>query len=229
MGYSRRDGIVRAWLSSLAVLAIAAGPGRVSAQDKSGAERKLAGKTVAILVADAFEQVELTGPRKALEAGAKTVLVSPHGGQVRAWNLTNWGDIFDVDRPLDQARPEQFDALLLSGGVGNPDLLRVNGDAVKFVRAFFDAGKPAASICHGPWTLIEAGVVKCRRMTSWPSLKTDLQNAGATWENKEVVMDSNLVTSRMPSDIPVLNRHMIDLFAAGEPGTGSASSGAARR
>ena len=112
-----------------------------------------------------------------------------------------------------RARPEQFDALLLPGGVGNPDLLRVNGDAVKFVRAFFDAGKPVASICHGPWTLIEAGVVKGRRMTSWPSLKTDLQNAGATWENKEVVTDNNLVTSRMPADIPVFNRRMIDLFA----------------
>ena len=121
--------------------------------------------------------------------------------------------MFDVDRPLDQARPEQFDALLLPGGVGNPDLLRTNGDAVKFVRAFFDAGKPVASICHGPWTLIEAGVVKGRRMTSWPSLKTDLQNAGATWENKEAVTDNNLVTSRMPADIPAFNRQMIDLFA----------------
>jgi protease I len=131
--------------------------------------------------------------------------------------VTNWGDMFDVDRPLDQARPEQFDALLLPGGVGKPDLLRVNGDAVKFVRAFFDAGKPVASICHGPWTLIEAGVVKGRRMTSWPSLKTDLQNAGATWENKEVVTDNNLVTSRMPADIPVFNRHMTDLFAKARP------------
>jgi protease I len=145
------------------------------------------------------------------------VLVSPHSGQVRAWNLTNWGDMFDVDRPLDQARPEQFDALLLPGGVGNPDLLRTNGEAVKFVRAFFDAGKPVASICHGPWTLIEAGVVKGRRMTSWPSLKTDLQNAGATWENKEAVTDNNLVTSRMPADIPVFNRRMIDLFAKARP------------
>ena len=122
-----------------------------------------------------------------------------------------------MDRPLDQARPEQFDALLLPGGVGNPDLLRMNGEAVKFVRAFFDAGKPVASICHGPWTLIEAGVVKGRRMTSWPSLKTDLQNAGATWENKEAVTDNNLVTSRMPADIPAFNRHMIDLFAKARP------------
>ena len=125
--------------------------------------------------------------------------------------------MFDVDRPLDQARPEQFDALLLPGGVGNPDLLRTNGEAVKFVRAFFDVGKPVASICHGPWTLIEAGVVKGRRMTSWPSLKTDLQNAGATWENKEAVTDNNLVTSRMPSDIPAFNRQMIDPFAKARP------------
>ena len=214
---------VRAGLAMMAALAITLRPGPASAQDGPGVERKLAGKTVAILVADAFEQVELTGPRKALEAaGARTVLVSPHGGQVRAWNLTNWGDRFDVDRPLDQARPEQFDALLLPGGVGNPDLLRTNGEAVKFIRAFFDAGKPVASICHGPWTLIEAGVVKGRRMTSWPSLKTDLQNAGATWENKEAVTDNNLVTSRMPADIPVFNRHMIDLFAKARPvATGS--------
>ncbi|WP_145278667.1 type 1 glutamine amidotransferase domain-containing protein [Tautonia plasticadhaerens] len=186
--------------------------------------------TVAILVADAFEQVALTGLRKALDAvGAKTVLVAPHPGQVRAWNLANWGDMFDVDRPLGQARAEQFDAQLLPGGVGNTDLLRVNGDEVKFVRASFDAGKPVASICHGPWSLIEAGVVKGRRMTAWPSLKTDLQNARATWENKEAVTDNNLVTSRMPADIPAFNRHMIDLFAAGKPGTGSAPSGTARR
>ena len=209
---------VRAGLSTLAALAMTLRPGPAPAQDRPGVERKLAGKTVAILVTDGFEQVELTGPRKALEAaGAKTILVSPHGGQVRAWNLTNWGDMFDVDRPLDQGRPEQFDALLLPGGVANPDLLRTNGEAVKFVRAFFDAGKPVASICHGPWTLIEAGVVKGRRMTSWPSLKTDLQNAGATWENREAVTDDNLVTSRMPADIPVFNRQMIELFAKARP------------
>src|SRR3954469_11026103 len=143
---------VRAGLSILAALAMTLRPGPASAQDGPGVERKLAGMTVAILVADAFEQVELTGPRKALEAaGARTVLVSPHGGQVRAWNLTNWGDMFDVDRPLDRARPEQFDALLLPGGAGNPDPRRGNGGAGKCVRAFSSAGKPVASICHGPW------------------------------------------------------------------------------
>ncbi len=230
MEKAKTDRAVLAGVSILAALAMTLRPGPASAQDAPGGARKLAGMTVAILVTDAFEQVELTGPRKALEAaGARTVLVSPHSGQVRAWNMTNWGDMFDVDRTLDQARPEQFDALLLPGGVGNPDLLRVNGEAVKFVRAFFDAGKPVASICHGPWTLIEAGVVKGRRMTSWPSLKTDLQNAGATWENKEAVTDNNLVTSRMPADIPVFNRQMIDLFASARHETGSGSSGAARR
>jgi protease I len=230
MGEARTDHAAWAGLSILAALAISLRPGPASAQDGPGVERKLAGMTVAILVTDAFEQVELTGPRKALEAaGATTVLVAPHPGQVRVCDLANWGDRFDVDRPLDQARPEQFDALLLPGGVGNPDLLRMNGDAVKFVRAFFDAGKPVASICHGPWTLIEAGVVRGRRMTSWPSLKTDLQNVGATWENKESVTDNNLVTSRMPADIPVFNRQMIDLFASTRHDTGSGSSGAARR
>ncbi len=171
-----------AWrtVSILAVLVSALVPGMALAQNAGGGEHKLAGKTVAILVADGFEQVELTGPRQALEAaGAKTVLISPHSGQVRAWNLTQWGDMFDVNCPLDTARPEQFDALLLPGGVMNPDFLRTNGEAVQFARSFFDAGKPVASICHGPWTLINAGVVKGRRMTSWPSLKVDLTNAGA--------------------------------------------------
>jgi protease I len=219
-----------AGLSALAVLALAMGLQPTLAQDQAGAEHKLAGMTVAILVTDGFEQVELTGPRKALDAaGARTVLVAPRSGQVRAWNLTNWGDMFDVNQPLDQARPEQFDALLLPGGVANPDLLRVNVEAVKFVRAFFDAGKPVASICHGPWTLIEAGVVKGRRMTSWPSLKTDLRNAGATWENQEAVKDRNLVTSRSPSDIPVFNRQMIDLFAGSKHAATGAASGAQRR
>jgi len=223
-----RDRAVRAGLPALAVLAFTTAFGTVLAQNGGGADRKLSGKTVAILATDGFEQVELTGPRKALDAaGAKTVLIAPHSGQVRAWNLTNWGEMFDVDRTLDAAKPEQFDALLLPGGVGNPDLLRVNGQAVKFVRSFFDASKPVAAICHGPWTLIEAGVVKGRRMTSWPSLKTDLQNAGATWENKQVVIDNGLVTSRMPADIPAFNRQMIDLFASNRhtAAAGTAASG----
>ena len=179
----------------------------------------LKGLKVAILVDNGFEQVELTEPRKALDqAGAETRIVSPQNGRVRAWNLTEWGDKFPVDVPLDQARADDFDALHLPGGVMNPDLLRMQPKAVAFVKAFFDAGKPVAAICHGPWTLIEAGVVKGRRMTSWPSLKTDLQNAGATRENKEAVTDNNLVTSRMPADIPAFNRQMIDLFAKARPG-----------
>ena len=143
--------------------------------------------------------------------------MSPHGGQVRAWNLTDWGDMFDVDRPLDQARPEQFDALLLPGGVVQPRPAPHERRAVKFVRAFFDAGKPVASICHGPWTLIEAGRRKGRRMTSWPSLQTDLRNAGATLVDEEAVVDGNLVTSRSRHDIPAFNRQMIDLFAKARP------------
>ena len=198
----RRDGAVLVWLSSLAVLAVGAGPGRASARDAPGTERKPAGMTVAILVADAFEQVELTGPRKVLEAaGAKTVLVAPHPGQVRAWNMANWGDMYDVDRPLGQVRPEQFDALLLPGGVGNPDLLRVNGDAVKFVRACFEAGR-----------------ARGRQMTSWPSLQTDLRNAGAAVVDEAAVVDGNLVTSRGPQGIPAFNTAMIALFAEARPG-----------
>lgn len=221
-----------AWLGAAALSAVVCtfGSGRGLAQNQGGGERKLAGKTVAILVADGFEEVELTGPRKALDAaGARTVLIVPHASQVRAWNLTKSGDMFDVDLPLDEARPEKFDALSLPGGVMNPDLLRVNGEAVKFVRSFFDAGKPVASICHGPWTLIEAGVVEGRRMTSWPPLKTDLQNAGATWENKEVTTDHNLVTSRMPSDMPAFNHHMIDLVAESNHATSSGPAVPSRR
>lgn len=169
---------------------------------------------VAILATDGFEEVEMTEPRKALDdAGAETKLVSPGEGPVKAWNFTDWGDIFLVDTPLEIARPESFDALLLPGGVINPDTLRTMPDAVAFVKAFFDAGKPVAAICHGPWTVIEAGAARGRRMTSWPSLKTDLRNAGAEWVDQEVVVDRGLVTSRKPDDIPAFNREMIELFA----------------
>jgi len=183
------------------------------------AAETLNGLKVAILVTDGFEQVEMTEPRKALdEAGAETRLVSPKDGQVKAWNFTEWGDTFPVDIPLDSARPEHFDALLLPGGVINPDKLRALPEAVAFATAFFDAGKPVASICHGPWTIIEAGAARGRRLTSWPSLKTDLQNAGAQWVDQEVVVDQGLVTSRKPDDIPAFNSAMIKLFAgAGEP------------
>ncbi len=174
----------------------------------------LNGLTVAILVTDGFEQVEMTEPRKALdEAGADTRLVSPKDDQVKAWNFTDWGDSFPVDVPLESARPEDFDALLLPGGVINPDQLWTRPEAVAFVKAFFDAGKPVASICHGPWTIIETGAASGRRLTSWPSLKTDLQNAGAQWENQEAIVDQGLVTSRKPDDIPAFNREVIALFA----------------
>jgi protease I len=177
------------------------------------ADGKLDGKKVAILVTDGFEQVELLEPRKALDqAGAETYVVSPKGDRVRGWNFTDWGQELAVDVPLDRAGPEDFDALLLPGGVINPDTLRMADNAISFVQAFLDSGKPIASICHGPWTLIETGKVRGRRMASWPSLQTDLENAGVDWVDQEVVVDGNLVTSRKPDDIPAFNREMISLF-----------------
>jgi protease I len=178
--------------------------------------QQLNGKRVAILVADGFEQVELTGPKQALElAGAATKIVSPAKGQVKGWNHTEWGDQFPVDLPLEQARPDDFDALLLPGGVMNPDKLRANKQAVQFVKAFVDSGKPIAAICHGPWTLIEAGAVRGRKMTSYASIQTDLKNAGANWVDQEVVSDQGIVTSRKPDDIPAFNLKMIEEFAEG--------------
>jgi protease I len=174
----------------------------------------LKGVKVAILVTDGFEQVELTEPRKALDqAGAETSIVSPKTGQVRGWKFTDWGDDFPVDAALDQARPEEFDALLLPGGVMNPDSLRIQPKAVDFIKSFFDAGKPVAAICHGPWTVIEAGAARGRRIAAWPSLKTDLRNAGAEWIDEEVVVDKKLVSSRKPDDIPAFNRETIGLFS----------------
>jgi protease I len=178
------------------------------------ANENLKGLKVAILVEDGFEQVELEKPRKALDkAGAETSVVSPRAKRVRGWNLTDWGDEVKVDVALDQARPEDFDALLLPGGVMNPDKLRMQPKAVAFVKAFFTIGKPVAVICHGPWTVIEAGAARGRRIASWPSLKTDLRNAGAEWMDQEVVVDGNLVSSRKPDDIPAFNREMINLFS----------------
>ncbi|GJE44688.1 type 1 glutamine amidotransferase domain-containing protein [Methylobacterium soli] len=179
------------------------------------ASETLNGLKVAILVTDGFEQVEMSEPRKALDAaGAETWLVSPKDGQVKAWKFTDWGETFPVDMPLDSARPEDFDAILLPGGVINPDRLRTLPEAVAFARAFFDAGKPVTSICHGPWTVIEAGAARGRRLTSWPSLQTDLTNAGADWVDQQVVVDGNLVTSRKPDDISAFNREVIRLFAS---------------
>ncbi len=179
--------------------------------------KRLDGKKVAILVADGFEQVELTEPRKALEeAGAKTQIVSPARLEVQGWNHDDKADKFKVDMPLDRARSDDYDALLLPGGVKNPDQLRVLTRAVEFVDGFFAAGKPVAAICHGPWTLIEGDVIRGKTITSWPSLKTDLENAGATWVDREVVVDKGLVTSRKPDDIPAFNRKMIEKFAEGK-------------
>lgn len=177
----------------------------------------LKNKKVAILVADGFEQVEMTQPKQALEqAGAQTFIVSPQRDRVQGWNHFDKADYFSIDVPLDQANPQEYDALLLPGGVANPDQLRMQPKAVQFVKSFFEAGKPVAAICHGPWTLIEAGVVQGRKVTSWPSLKTDLQNAGATWVDQEVVVDQGLVTSRNPQDIPAFNRKAIEEFAEGQ-------------
>jgi protease I len=177
------------------------------------AAETLNGLKVAILVTDGFEQVEMTAPREALQdAGAETTLVSPKNDRVKAWKFTEWGDEFPVDVPLDQARAEDFDAILLPGGVINPDMLRMDENAVLFAQAFLDAGKPVASICHGPWTLIETGKVRGRRLASWPSLQTDIENAGAQWVNEAAVVDGNLVTSRNPDDIPDFNREMIALL-----------------
>jgi protease I len=176
----------------------------------------LSGKRVAILATDGFEQAELEEPKKALEAaGARAEVVSPAEKQIKGWNHTDWGTPVAVDVALDRADPESYDALLLPGGVINPDKLRMLPKAVAFVRSFLDAKKPIAAICHGPWTLIDAGGVRGRRLTSWPSLRSDLINAGAEWLDQEVVVDKGIVTSRKPDDIPAFNRKMIEEFAEG--------------
>ena len=176
-------------------------------------EKRIQGLKIAILVADGFEQSEMTEPKKALEqAGAKTVIISPVKGKVKGWKNKTWGDEFPVEEALQQANAEDFDALLLPGGVMNPDTLRMDAAAIKFIKSFVDADKPIAAICHGPWTLINAGGVKGKKITSWPSIKTDLINAGAQWVDQEVSVDQNLVTSRKPDDIPAFNLAMIELL-----------------
>ena len=176
----------------------------------------LSGKTVAILATDGFEEAELAEPKKALEhAGAKVHVVAPHSGEIKGWKLTDWGRNARVDRELNEVSFEDYDALMLPGGVMNPDKLRTDIRAVSFVRKFFEAGKPVAAICHASWTLIEAGVVKGRTLTSWPSLQTDLRNAGATWVDETVVVDGNLTTSRKPDDLPAFNKKMVEQIAAG--------------
>jgi protease I len=178
--------------------------------------KKLEGKKVAILVANGFEQEELLKPREALEnEGALTEIVSIESGKVKGWDHKEWGNLLDVDVKIDDAEAENYDALLLPGGVMNPDHLRKNENAVQFVKSFFDAGKPVAAICHAPWMLVEADVVRGRKLTSYPSVKTDLKNAGAHWVDEEVVVDNGLVTSRQPKDIPAFNKKMIEEFREG--------------
>lgn len=168
---------------------------------------------VAVLVADGFEQSEMTEPKKALEgAGFQTTIVSPSKGKVKGWKAKNWGDEFAVDLSLKEARAEDFDALLLPGGVMNPDTLRMNESAIQFVKHFVREQKPIAAICHGSLTLINAEGVKGRTLTSYPAIKIDLINAGAKWVDREVVKDGNLVTSRKPDDIPAFNHEVIELF-----------------
>ncbi len=181
----------------------------------SGTSDRLRGVRVAILATDGFEQAELMEPRRALDAaGADTAVISPKQGKVRGWKMKEWGEEVEVDQALDAADPKNYDALLLPGGVINADALRMQPKAVKFVKAFFDDDKPVGVICHAPWALIESGVVRGHRMTSWPSLKTDLTNAGAQWVDEEVVVDGKLVTSRKPDDIPAFNREITRLFSA---------------
>jgi protease I len=177
---------------------------------------ELKGKRVAILAADMFERVELERPRDALvQAGADVDVISIHPGEIKGFDHFDPADTVTVDRTVEDASPDEYDALMVPGGVGNPDQLRGDENAVAFVRAFFDQGKPAAVICHGPWMLVESGVVHGRRVTSWPTLQTDIRNAGGEWVNEETVVDGNLVTSRKPDDIPAFNEKMIELFAAG--------------
>ena len=176
----------------------------------------LSGKRVAILATDGFEQAELLEPQKALEeAGASTQVVSPKGPKIRGWNERDWGQEVPVDVTLEAAKAGDYDALVLPGGVMNPDKLRMDEKALRFIREMVDAGKPVAAICHGPWTLVEIGFAKGRTLTSWPSLKTDIRNAGGNWVNQEVVVDHGLVTSRKPADLPAFNRKMVEEFGEG--------------
>lgn len=185
---------------------------------ESATRPALKGKRVAILATDGFEQSELVEPRRALEAaGAATVLVAPKAGSIRGWRHGAWGESVAVDLTLDKALADDYDALMLPGGVMNPDRLRTDKAAVAFVRAFFDSEKPVAAICHAPIMLIEADVLHDRRLTSWPSLQTDIRNAGGRWSDEEVVVDRWLVTSRKPADIPAFNRRMIETIAEGAP------------
>lgn len=177
----------------------------------------LRGKRIAILATDGFEQSELQEPKKALEqAGAAIDVIAPKSGEIRGWKMKDWGDKMKVDRTLDQAKPQEYDALVLPGGVMNPDHLRMEPKAVSFVKDFVATGRPVAAICHGPWTLVEAGVVRGKTFTSWPSLKLDLKNAGANWVDKEVVTDGQFISSRKPDDLPAFNQAIIEAVSGGQ-------------
>lgn len=183
----------------------------------AGAEAKaLTGKTVAILATNGFEESELLKPKAALEAaGAKTAVISPESGSIKAWAHDHWGTGVPVDVVLSSANAKNYDAIVLPGGVMNPDTLRMNPSAVAFVKSFVNDGKPIGAICHGPWTLIEAGGIEGKHITSWPSLRTDLTNAGGKWVDEEVVRDGKLITSRKPDDIPAFNKSLIEVIQAG--------------
>jgi len=190
------------------------------------AEQPLKGKKVAIIAADMVERVELEKPREALEqAGATTELLSIKPGEIEAFDHFDKAKKIKVDRLVEEADASEYDALMIPGGVGNPDQLRGDENVVSFVREFFEAGKPVAAICHAPWVLVEAGVVRGRTLTSWPTLQTDIRNAGGNWVDKEVVVDGNLVTSRKPDDIPAFNRKMIEEMAEGRHQGGKAVGG----
>jgi protease I len=177
---------------------------------------ELKGKKIAILATDGFEQAELVDPRKALDdAGATTVVISPKNGEIRGWDMKDWGQSVKVDLALGDANPNDYDALVLPGGVMNPDHLRMDPAAVNFVRQFVSTGKTVAAICHGPWTLLEAGALKGKTVTSWPSLKTDIKNAGGNWIDQAVVTDGQFIFSRKPDDIPAFNKAIIESVAHG--------------
>jgi protease I len=177
---------------------------------------KLDGKRVAFLATDGVEQIELTEPWKAVEnEGGTPELISLEPGRIQGFNHLDKGDTFDVDRPASEARADDYDSLVLPGGVANPDFLRADKDAVRFVRSFADQGKPIAAICHGAWTLVEADIVRGRTLTSWPSVQTDIRNAGGDWVDREVVVDQGLVTSRKPDDLPAFCARMVEEIAEG--------------
>jgi protease I len=181
------------------------------------AEQRLKGKKVAIIAADMVELVELVKPRKALDdAGAETTLISLKPGEIQGFNHFDPADKLKVDKAIEETDAGDYDALMIPGGVGNPDQLRGDENIVSFVRDFFEAGKPVAAICHGPWVLVEAGVVRDRKLTSWPTLQTDIRNAGGNWVDEQVVVDQGLVTSRKPDDIPAFNKKMIEEFCEGK-------------